>query len=237
MADVLILSDDPAVAGPLGAELSSAGVLVRAVGSVQELLATLRERHARAIVADLDLFPEPPWDLLEALKLAAGASTAVLAVASRHFGSRDVVTALRRGATEFTAKPLEARVAAARLQALLRALDRRRRDDPVLRVSYLDAALELDPRAHRCRVTANGAVQEVTLTPMEFSLLGLLVASPAKMLSKEEIIGALWPNSPPDGHAGTLAHFITRLRRKLGPLGAAIETVWGIGYRFDRRVS
>ena len=81
----------------------------------------------------------------------------------------------------------------------------------------------------RRSVAVDGAA--VDLSPREFALLECLLRHPGHALSRDQLLDMAWPF----GVAvtpNTVDAFITFLRRKLGPGGAArIETVRGIGYR------
>ena len=70
-----------------------------------------------------------------------------------------------------------------------------------------------------------------TLTPTEFSILEFFVKRPNQALRRERIIDSVFRN--PDSATEALQTHISRLRKKLGPDGNRIQTVWGIGYRFD----
>ena len=75
------------------------------------------------------------------------------------------------------------------------------------------------------------ALAPVELTPREFALLECLLRHPGQALSRDQLLDAAWPV----GVAvtpNTVDAFVTLLRRKLGPAGAAmVETVRGTGYR------
>jgi len=77
--------------------------------------------------------------------------------------------------------------------------------------------------------TLNGVTLD--LTPREFDLLALLAAHPGRAFSREFLLEQLWGYDY-DGFDRTVDTHIQRLRKKLGPLGENIATVWGVGYRF-----
>ncbi|HEX6799662.1 MAG TPA: response regulator transcription factor [Ktedonobacterales bacterium] len=78
-------------------------------------------------------------------------------------------------------------------------------------------------------VTLDG--QELDLTPKEYDLLALLAGHPGRAFSREFLVERLWGYTY-DGYDRTVDTHIVRLRKKLGPLGERIVTVWGVGYRF-----
>ena len=73
--------------------------------------------------------------------------------------------------------------------------------------------------------------RRAAVTPTEFDLLEFFVRRPCQALRRERIIDAVFKN--PDSATEALQTHVSRLRRKLGKGSAALETIWGIGYRFD----
>ena len=68
------------------------------------------------------------------------------------------------------------------------------------------------------------------LSPSEFAVLHLLLRSPGRAFSRAYLLDTVWGETYTGGDR-SVDNTILRLRKKLGPLGEAIETVWGIGYR------
>jgi DNA-binding response OmpR family regulator len=68
---------------------------------------------------------------------------------------------------------------------------------------------------------------------MEFDLLELLLAHPGRAFSRDYLVERVWGYEA-GGSDRTVDTHVMRLRKKLGPLGERIETVWGVGYRFAR---
>ena len=87
--------------------------------------------------------------------------------------------------------------------------------------------LHVDPAARSA--TVEGAPLELTRT--EFDLLLLLVTHPGRAFSRDFLLERVWGYDY-DGAGRTVDSHVMRLRRKLGPLGEQIVTVWGVGYRF-----
>lgn len=87
-------------------------------------------------------------------------------------------------------------------------------------------AHRLDEREHR--LTCEGSVVE--LTPKAFALLVHLVERRGRLVRREELMAALWPDTFVED--GTLARHVSSLRSALGPDAALVETVPKIGYRF-----
>lgn len=84
----------------------------------------------------------------------------------------------------------------------------------------------------RHRATLDGA--ELALTPKEFALLAALAASPGELVGRSALSQCLWDSQShrPTGRA--LDAHAMRLKRKLGAHSAVIQTIWGLGFRFEQ---
>jgi DNA-binding response OmpR family regulator len=148
----------------------------------------------------------------------------------------DRVLGLEVGADDYLVKPFSLRELLARVRALLRRVELdSQRADPAAggaasmggEVPIIQGALSIDAATHVA--TLAGALLD--LTPREFDLLHLFAAHPGRAFSREYLVERLWGYDY-DGYDRTVDSHITRLRKKLGPLGEQIVTVWGVGYRF-----
>jgi DNA-binding response OmpR family regulator len=119
----------------------------------------------------------------------------------------------------------------ARVRALLRRQERLQEQVAAHRAAGSEVLrlgpLELDPAGHVARL--HGAPLDLTRT--EFALLHLLLRSRGRAFSREYLRQTVWGEPHVDGDR-SVDNAVLRLRKKLGPLGDAIETVWGVGYRF-----
>ncbi len=79
-------------------------------------------------------------------------------------------------------------------------------------------------------VTVGG--REVELTPKEFDLLALFAQNPGRPFSRDELLDRIWKNDY-EVTDRTIDTHVLRLRKKLGEQSEAIQTVWGVGYKFQ----
>jgi DNA-binding response OmpR family regulator len=175
-----------------------------------------------AIVLDIGL---PDVDGIEiARQLRARGSTTPIIMLTARDALNDRVAGLDAGADDYLTKPF----AYEELAARLRALGRRATVAARTNGAHLTGGPIVLDEARRL-VTVAG--RPVDLTQREFALLECLLRHPGHALSRDQLIDQAWPL----GVAvtpNTVDAFVTFLRRKLGPDGAArIETVRGIGYR------
>jgi two-component system OmpR family response regulator len=139
-------------------------------------------------------------------------------------GEYDIADALDLGADDYLSKPFSFVVLLARVRALQRRGVR-------ARPTQLTAGdLMIDPGQRICR---RGA-EEIALTPKEFAVLEFLASHPDQVMSKTEILHAVWDENF-EGDSNIIEVYIGYLRRKIdAPYGRhAIGTVRGVGYRLD----
>jgi len=140
----------------------------------------------------------------------------------------DRVRGLDAGADDYVVKPFSLLELAARLRALAR------RDDRSRPTVLVERDLRLDPAAKRVW----RAEQVIDLSPKEFSLLELFMKHPGVVLTRTQIIDAVWDFAY-DGGSNVVDQYVNYLRRKVDrPFGCNdIETVRGMGYRLRHEPS
>ena len=141
----------------------------------------------------------------------------------------DRVLGLEVGADDYLVKPFSLRELLARVRAMLRRVDLDgRRHAPAGAEKVQVGGLVVDVNSHVA--TLDGA--QMHLTRKEFELLTVLVSNPGRAFSREFLVERIW-GTDFDGFDRAVDTHVTRLRKKLGPLGDRIVTVWGVGYRFN----
>jgi DNA-binding response OmpR family regulator len=139
----------------------------------------------------------------------------------------DRVSGLRLGADDYVVKPFSPAELIARVDAVLR----RTGSGPQTGDALSFDGLHIDVKGHR--VTRDGG--EIALTQREFDLLLFLARHPGQVFSRDQLMEAVWRYSFYTDTATVTVH-VRRLRAKLEREPSAprwLETVWGIGYRFQ----
>ena len=217
---VLVVEDEARMAGLLKRALQEEGHAVDIASDGPEGLWLATENAYEAIVLDVMLPGLDGIQLCRRLR-ESGSWVPVLLLTARDSVS-DRVRGLDAGADDYLVKPFSLLELAARLRALARRGDRPR---PAV---LAEGDLRLDPAAKR----AWRAGTEVQLTPKEFALLEFFLRHPGRVLTRSQIIEAVWDFAY-DGGSNVVDQYVKYLRRKVDvPFGRHdIETVRGMGYR------
>jgi two-component system OmpR family response regulator len=217
---VLVVEDEARMAGLLKRALQEEGHAVDIASDGPEGLWLATENAYEAIVLDVMLPGLDGIQLCRRLR-ESGSWVPVLLLTARD-GVGDRVRGLDAGADDYLVKPFSLLELAARLRALARRGDRPR---PAV---LAEGDLRLDPAAKR----AWRAGTEVQLTPKEFALLEFFLRHPGRVLTRSQIIEAVWDFAY-DGGSNVVDQYVKYLRRKVDvPFGRQdIETVRGMGYR------
>jgi two-component system, OmpR family, response regulator len=213
---VLVVEDEPRMAGLLKRALQEEGHAVDVAADGREGLWLATENAYGAIVLDVML---PGLDGIEVCRrLRESDSWVPVLLLTARDGIGDRVRGLDAGADDYLVKPFSLLELAARLRALAR------RDDRSRPVILAEGDLRLDPAAKR----AWRAGTELLLSPKEFSLLEFFLRHPGRVLTRSQIIEAVWDFAY-DGGSNVVDQYVKYLRRKIG--WQDIETVRGMGYR------
>jgi len=219
---VLLVEDDEALGRQVVQHLATAGFRARWITSGRDALEERPDDYS-LLVLDLML---PGAHGFEVLKRFRETSDVPVLILSARNETPDKVRALGLGADDYLTKPFWPDELLARVRARLRRPALQRSET----VTFGEATADLSAR----RVTVGGAA--VDLTRVEFDLLAALARRPGVAVSRAWLVDRVLD---PDREGGerTLDVHISRLRRKLGPAGTRIVTVWGVGYRLDPAAS
>jgi len=213
---ILLVEDDVGIATPLVEGLERQGYEVTWVRTGEEAVAA---ESYDLVLLDLGL-PDIDGEVV-ASRIRTGSSVPIIVVTARS-DEIDRVSLLDLGADDYIVKPFGFRELTARIRAVMRrAVDRSDVGDQPVEIGRLS----ID---HRTRTVRIGG-EEVALTPKEYDLLAFLASDPGAVLSRDEILRAVWDENW-WGSTKTLDVHIASLRRKLGDPDL-IVTVRGVGYR------
>jgi len=226
-ATILVAEDDATTRTFLADELTADGCDLQIAETAADALRLLETKYPDLVVLDVGLPDGSGLDVVRRVRAADGLASRIdpetpLLVLSGRCGDTDRVRAFEAGADDFLAKPFVYAELRARVRALLRRSEGRRRGGRV-RVG----ALELDPASRTVLV----GDRPIKLTQTEFSLLRVLAAAPTTVHTKAELLRTVWGYRAAN-ETRTLDSHACRLRAKLGVGGDRyVLNVWGVGYR------
>ncbi len=226
-ARVLVVDDQPNILDMLTTVLRFHGFAVSTAATAAEAVAVAGELQPDLVVLDIRLPDGDGLDVCRQLR-AGGLSAGIVFLTARE-SPRDKVLGLTMGGDDYVTKPFSVDELVARVRAVLRRL--RPAADPAAPPELATGLLrfddiELDEDA--CQVRRAG--QLIPLSPTEYKLLRYLMHNPGRMLSRAQILDAVWSYDF-DGRSNVVDTYIGYLRRKLAPYGPpVIRTARGFGY-------
>jgi DNA-binding response OmpR family regulator len=220
---VLVVDDDPDIRALVCTLFERAGYATASAPDGRAGLRSFYEEQPDLVFLDVGMPELDGWQTLERIRDLSDVPVVMLTARASEL---EKVRGLRAGADDYVTKPFGRQELLARAQALLRRADGLGRAEQV--ESYADALVTVD-FAQR-RVDVGGT--EVSLTPLEFKLLGAFVRHPNQVLAHEQLLELAW-GDPGSASRDQVKLYVGYLRRKLGPEASGrIETVRGFGYRY-----
>jgi two-component system KDP operon response regulator KdpE len=218
---VLVCDDELQILRALRVVLKDAGFDVRATATAEEALDAAAIHPPQAAIIDLVL---PDGDGVDVCRRLREWSDMPILVLSAIGDEGEKVRALNAGADDYVTKPFNPDELVARLNAVLRRVQRVA-SEPVLTAG----ALEVDLPAHEVRIDG----QVVHLTKTEFDLLRVLATNRGRLMTHRALLTEVWGPGYADDPQVLRTH-MANLRRKLGAgRRALIRTDPGVGYRFE----
>jgi two-component system, OmpR family, response regulator ResD len=228
-ARVLIVEDDLTVAEVVVDYLRHAGLEPRHVMDGQDALEIAATWRPDLVVLDLMLPGVSGLEVCRRLREGQDARVPLPVIMLTALGEEsDRVAGLESGADDYVTKPFSPRELTLRVQAVLRRA--RAAGTAATPQPVRSGRLEVDVAARRA--CSDG--RELDLTVREFDLLAFLVTHPGRAFTRAELLEQVWGWS--FGDLSTITVYVRRLRDKVErePASPAqLQTVWGVGYRWE----
>jgi two-component system, OmpR family, phosphate regulon response regulator PhoB len=226
MARVLVIEDERDLQQVLGYNLKRAGHEVLAAVLGREGLQLARERRPDLVLLDLMLPDIEGTEICKILKRQSETKHIPIVMMTAKGEEIDRVVGFELGADDYVVKPFSMREFLLRVEAILR----RSQGTPAPQSVIEFGRLRIDRAAHRVWVDDI----EVELTALELKLLLVLHDRRNRVQTRPTLLDEVW-GIQADITTRTVDTHVKRLREKLGPAGAYVETVRGVGYRFVDR--
>lgn len=178
-----------------------------------------QQKDIALIILDVMMPKMDGWEVCRTIRKHSSVPIIMLTAKSEE---RDELLGFELGVDEYISKPFSPKILVARVEAILRR-------SGGLSADVLSAGgITLDKAARY--VTVDG--ERVELSFKEFELLEYFMENQGIALSREKILNNVW-NYDYFGEARTIDTHVKKLRSKMGDKGKYIETIWGMGYKFE----
>ena len=228
MANILICDDDKDIVAALKIYLSSEGYTIFEAYNGREALDAVRSHEIHLILIDVMM---PELDGIAATAVLRQESNVPIILLTAKSEGSDKVLGLNMGADDYVTKPFDPMEVIARVKSQLRrytTLGGQTKPSDLLTVG----GISMDDAAKS--VTVDG--EPVSLTPIEYNILKLLLSHPGQVFSSTQIYELVW-NDPSLGSENTVAVHIRHLREKveINPSNPRyLKVVWGLGYKLEK---
>ena len=218
---ILVAEDDARMREILEDYFSDAGYTVLTACDGAEALRVFEREQVDVVLLDVMMPQLDGWSVCRRIRQRSDVLIVMLSARSEE---DDRLMGFELGADEYVTKPFSPKVLVAGVTALLKRSGGRVMRDELLRAG--DIALD----RQRYRVTVGA--EAMSLTTRELELLALLMQHPGRVFRRDDLILSLWGYDY-CGDGRVVDTNIKTLRKKLGTSGRHIQTVIGIGYRFE----
>lgn len=224
MATILIVDDEKEMRELLRLYLEQEGFTCVEADDGEAGLAMLANAHIDLIILDIMM---PKLDGYRFCMHVRERSQVPIIFLTARSDEWDRVYGLKIGADDYIVKPFSPNEVVARVYAVLRRTKSSAETPP----KYEAGPIAVDEKARK--VTVNG--KPVVLTLKEFELLMLFLKHRGQVFTREQLLDRVW-GIHYIGSTRTVDTHIKTLRIKLGEAGQLIQTVWGVGYKFDEKI-
>ncbi|MEO8670638.1 MAG: response regulator [Tahibacter sp.] len=222
---ILIVEDEPKIAALLRDYLFADGFLVEHLDRGDAAVAWIAEHAPDLVILDLML---PGVDGLSVCRELRKFSTVPVIMLTARIEEIDRLLGLELGADDYVCKPFSPREVVARVRAQLRRAHAWQ--------SGIAAKPDFELVAERFEARVRGV--RLTLTPVEFRLLQVLLERPGRVHSRNQLLDVIYADHRVVSDRTVDSH-VKNLRRKISdatPGYDPIQSIYGVGYKFDETV-
>ncbi len=223
-AKILVVEDDQNISRLLKYNLEKSGMRCMIAESGEKALELIDAAPVDLIILDIMLPGMNGFGVCREIKKNPDFADIPLLMLTAKGEEIDRVLGLELGADDYVVKPFSPRELLLRVRAILK----RKRSVEKAKGFYTAGSLIIDTARHKVMV----GKKEIELTAMEFNLLLTLVQRRGRVQTRETLLEDVWDIAS-DVTTRTVDTHVKRLRQKLGKAGILIETVRGVGYRFQ----
>ncbi|EJR47479.1 MULTISPECIES: response regulator transcription factor [Bacillus] len=217
---VLVVDDESDMRQLVGMYLDNFGYEWEEAENGKEALKKLETNHYDFVVLDIMM---PEMDGLSVCKEIRKTSDVPIIFLTAKGEEWNRVNGLRMGADDYIVKPFSPGELIARMEAVLRRYTKQEQQEEIQFGPIL-----INEKSRKIEVDG----ETISLTVKEFDLLYFLCQHTGQVFSREQLLEKVWGYDYA-GSTRTVDTHVKTMRLKLGESGNYIQTVWGVGYKFE----
>lgn len=214
--NILIVDDEVRIRDLLGAYLTKEGYNIYYASNGKEALDIFKDNIINLVILDVMM---PIMDGIVALKEMRKIKNVPTLMLTAKSEEEDILLAYGMGADDYETKPFSPKILVAKINAIIKRNYNVQSED-----------LIIDEEGHRVLVDG----KEISLSKTEFDLLKYFVANEGIVLSRDRILDKVWGYDF-EGDLRAVDTGIKRLREKLKDKASYINTVRGVGYKYEKK--
>ena len=220
---VFIVEDEPDLRDTLQYNFENEGFKVKSFPNGESFLENIKNDKPNLVILDLMLPGISGLDVCRDLRMNEVYENVAVVMLTAKSEEIDRIVGFELGADDYVTKPFSVRELILRVKVLLK-----KRSDDIDQnlLEFGPIAMNLD--AHDVSVEG----KNILLTALEFKLLKHLLKRKGRVQTRDQLLGDVWGYSS-EVTTRTVDTHIKRLREKLGKPGELIQTIRGVGYRFN----
>ncbi|MEG0772455.1 response regulator transcription factor [Clostridium sp.] len=223
---ILIVDDEENIRNLLNVYLKKEGFNIYHAGNGVEALNVVRNNEIHLMILDIMM---PVMDGFETLKILRRDSDVPVMMLSARAEDEDKLFALGFGADDYETKPFSPKVLVAKIKAKVKRIYGNENKEKAVDLDELIiGSLNINEKAHKVILNK----EELNLSPTEFLLLVYFVKNKGIVLTREQILIAIWGYDF-EGDLRVVDTTVKRIREKLKESSNLIGTVRGFGYKFE----
>ena len=221
---VFIVEDEPDLRDTLTYNFENEGFTVKSFSNGESFLESLAKNKPNLVILDLMLPGISGLDVCRELRSDDNFNDIAVVMLTAKSEEIDRIVGFELGADDYVTKPFSVRELILRVKVLLKKRVESSANEKIL--AFGPITMNLD--AHDVEVDG----KNIILTALEFKLLKHLLKRKGRVQTRDQLLGDVWGYSS-EVTTRTVDTHIKRLREKLGEPGDLIQTIRGVGYRFN----
>ena len=223
---IYIVEDEPDLRDALAYNFENEGFKVKTFADGESSLEAINTNKPDLLILDIMLPGMSGLDVCREIRSKQSLSDIAVIMLTAKGEEIDRIVGFELGADDYVTKPFSVRELILRVKVILKKQSEINSNESA--IEYGPIIMDLD--AHN--VSVEGA--EITLTALEFKLLKHLLTRKGRVQTRDQLLGDVWGYSS-EVTTRTVDTHIKRLREKLGVTGNLIQTIRGVGYRFNNQ--